>query len=127
MVDEESKEIQTLDNASEGIFNVGIISMAGQFLLTYIVSMSLSFFWTLINSQINYIYLPLLSVNTPGQVSFYFDQCVQSPRNGVSKHHKHLGIHSSVHGYFLNLPIDLPTAEPNQTINKPCTQDHQVL
>lgn len=41
--------------------------------MTYIASTSLSFFWELINSQINYCYLPLMSVNPPGQVSFYFD------------------------------------------------------
>lgn len=66
MVDEESIEIQTLDGVNEGIFDVGIALMIGQFLITYILSTTLSFFWTLINSQINYIYLPLLSVNTPG-------------------------------------------------------------
>ena len=47
--------------------------MVGQFLLTYIASTTLSFFWTLINSQINFIYMPLLSVNAPGQVSFYLE------------------------------------------------------
>jgi len=46
--------------------------MVIQFILTSILSTSLSFFWTLINSQINFVYMPLLSVNSPGQVSFYF-------------------------------------------------------
>lgn len=27
----------------------------------------------MINSQINFVYMPLLSVNAPGQVSFYFE------------------------------------------------------
>ena len=66
MVNEESTEVQALDGASQGIFNVGFAIMVGQFLLTYIASTTLSFFWTLINSQINFIYLPLLSVNAPG-------------------------------------------------------------
>ena len=73
MVNENSEEQQALDEASESIFNVGLAIMMGQFLLTYILSTSLEFFWALINSQINYIYLPLMSVNPPGQVSFYFD------------------------------------------------------
>ena len=47
--------------------------MVGQFLMTSILSTSLSFFWNLINSQINFVYVPLLSVNSPGQVSLYFD------------------------------------------------------
>jgi hypothetical protein len=33
----------------------------------------MGFFWDLINSQVNFIYLPLMSVNPPGQVSFYLD------------------------------------------------------
>lgn len=45
----------------------------GQFLLTLILASSLEFFWNLVNSQLNLIYLPLMSVNPPGQVSFYFD------------------------------------------------------
>jgi hypothetical protein len=72
MVNEEAAETKTLDSASTGIFNVGMIMMILQFSLTYLLSTSLSFFWTLINSQINLVYLPLLSVNAPGQVSFYF-------------------------------------------------------
>lgn len=73
MVDEESAEIESLDNASSGIFNVGVLMMVIQFLLTTVLSTSTEFFWTLINSQINFVYMPLLSVNAPGQVSFYFE------------------------------------------------------
>jgi hypothetical protein len=62
-----------LDTASEGIFNMGVLMMVLQFLLTTILSTSMEFFWTLINSQINFVYMPLLLVNAPGQVSFYFE------------------------------------------------------
>ena len=47
--------------------------MIGQFLLTFILATTLSFFWDLVNSQINFIYMPLLSVNAPGQWSFYLE------------------------------------------------------
>lgn len=47
--------------------------MIVQFSVTYYLSTSLEFFWTLINSQVNFIYLPMLSVNPPGQVIFYFN------------------------------------------------------
>jgi hypothetical protein len=47
--------------------------MIFQFLLTYVLSSSLEFFWNLINSQINFIYIPLMTVNAPGQVSFYLE------------------------------------------------------
>jgi hypothetical protein len=52
---------------------MGVLVMLLQFIMTTILSTSLSFFWTLINSQINFIYMPLLSVNAPGQVSFYYE------------------------------------------------------
>ena len=42
-------------------------------MITLLLSISLEFFWTLINSQINFIYMPLLTVNAPGVVSFYLD------------------------------------------------------
>ena len=73
MVDEESDEQQALDSASDGVFNLGLVLMIVQFGVTYIASTKLTFFWELINSQVNYCYLPLLSVNPPGQVSFYLD------------------------------------------------------
>jgi hypothetical protein len=52
---------------------MGLILMLVQFVITLWLSTSMEFFWTLINSQINYIYMPLMSVNPPGQVSFYFE------------------------------------------------------
>lgn len=73
MVDEESEEQQALDGASSGVFNLGLILMLVQFIVTWIASTKLAFFWDLINSQVNYCYLPLLSVNPPGQISFYLD------------------------------------------------------
>ena len=47
--------------------------MGIQFLATLVLSVGLAFFFELIGSQINYIYLPLMRVNAPGQVSFYLD------------------------------------------------------
>lgn len=73
MVDENAEEVQTLETASDSIFTVGFLMMAIQFLVTLVLSVGLSFFWELINSQINFIYLPMLMVNAPGQVSFYLE------------------------------------------------------
>lgn len=50
MVNEESREVQSLEAASTSVFNMGVFLMVLQFLLTYILSTSLSFFWDLINS-----------------------------------------------------------------------------
>lgn len=73
MVDENASEVQTLESTSDTIFDVGFIIMAIQFAVSLVLSVGLSFFWDLINSQINFIYLPLLRVNAPGQVSFYLE------------------------------------------------------
>ena len=50
MINEETTEIQTLESASQGVFNLIILTMAGDYLLNYFVSTSLSYFWTLVNS-----------------------------------------------------------------------------
>jgi hypothetical protein len=50
-----------------------MILMLVQFIVTLVASTSLSFFWELVNSQVNYCYLPLMTVNPPGQVSFYLE------------------------------------------------------
>ena len=73
MVDENALEIETLDYVNAVVFWGGLMLIAGQFLLVLILSSSPKFFWALINSQLNLVYLPLMAVNTPGQVSFYFD------------------------------------------------------
>ena len=73
MVDENSEEQKALDEAAAGVYWSGMLMMLVQFLITLVASSAFSFFFDLINSQINYVYLPLLSVNPPGQISFYFD------------------------------------------------------
>lgn len=73
MVDEEASEVQALESWSDAVFNVGFLIMILQFLLTFVLATTLAFFWDLVNSQINFIYMPLLSVNAPGQVSFYLE------------------------------------------------------
>jgi hypothetical protein len=50
MINEESPEVQTLETTSNYIFNTGFAMTLFQFLLTYILSTSLKFFWNLINS-----------------------------------------------------------------------------
>jgi hypothetical protein len=71
MVDEDSEEQKLLDSASIGVLNAGLLLLLLQFIVYLVASSNLSFFWTLINSQVNYCYLPLMSVNPPGQLSFY--------------------------------------------------------
>lgn len=66
MVDEEAAEQQALESASDSIFNMGLLMMLVQFTITYVASTSMSFFFDLLNSQVNYCYLPLLTVNPPG-------------------------------------------------------------
>lgn len=73
MVDSESEEQKSLNSATEGIYTVGLILMLVQFIVTLLASTSFGYFWELINSQVNYCYLPLMSVNPPGQVSFYLE------------------------------------------------------
>ena len=73
MVDENANEVKTLESASDSVYSLGVLMMFVQFLLTLVLSTSLSFFWALINSQINFVYIPLMKVNAPGQVSFYLE------------------------------------------------------
>ena len=73
MVDEESPEQQSLNQATQGIYTAGLILMLVQFIITLLASTSFGYFWELINSQVNYCYLPLMSVNPPGQVSYYLE------------------------------------------------------
>lgn len=72
MVDENSPEQKTLDASQDSIFNLGMLMILLQFVVTYYAQTSVTFFWDLINSQINYCYLPLLRVNPPGQIGYYF-------------------------------------------------------
>lgn len=71
MVNEGKAEVKLLESASKSIFYAGFGMIVLQFLLTYILSSSLEFFWNMINSQINFIYMPLMTLNAPGQVSLY--------------------------------------------------------
>ena len=73
MVNDELIEIQALEAAFEGMFTLSFLFMFLQYLLMLVLSSTLSFVWNLINSQINFVYLPLMIVNTPGQVSFYLE------------------------------------------------------
>ena len=66
MVNEESTELQTLEYSAETVFTVGVTFMIIQFLITFLLSISAAFFFDLVASQINFIYLPLMSVNAPG-------------------------------------------------------------
>lgn len=72
MIDENSSTQQILEVAADSIFNIGLLMTVAQVLLTYYANVSMTFFWDLINSQINYCYLPLMIINPPGQVTFYF-------------------------------------------------------
>lgn len=44
-----------------------------QLILTLVLGVSTEPFFSLVNSQVNYVYMPLMSVNPPGQVGFYFN------------------------------------------------------
>lgn len=72
MVDENSREHQILEIAADSMFNIGLLMTFAQVFLTYYADASMSFFWDLVNSQVNYCYLPLMTINPPGQVHFYF-------------------------------------------------------
>lgn len=73
MVDENAADVQALGSLMDTLFIVLTTSTYAQFLATWLLSISLEFFWTLINSQVNLIYLPMLSINSPGPISFYFE------------------------------------------------------
>lgn len=47
-----------------------------QFLLTYILSISMNRIFELIASQINFTYMPLMRVNVPGHVSYYLERLI---------------------------------------------------
>lgn len=71
MVDENSRNQKILEIAADSMFNIGLLMMFGQVFLTYYASASMTFFWDMINSQVNYCYLPLMTINPPGQVAYY--------------------------------------------------------
>jgi hypothetical protein len=51
--------------------------MAAQFMMSYVLATALAAFWGLINSQQNLAYVPIMTVNHPGQVTFYLETLVE--------------------------------------------------
>lgn len=76
MVDPEAKETEQLENASFLVSNIGLLITLGQFLIFYFLSVGFGFFFDLINSQQSLAYLPILTVNNPGMVTFYLETLV---------------------------------------------------
>jgi len=51
--------------------------MIAQFAMTYTLNTGMNFFWSLINSQQNMAYLPIMNVQHPGHVNFYLETLVE--------------------------------------------------
>jgi len=51
--------------------------MVIQFTMSYVLNTGLNAFWSLINAQQNIAYMPIMTVNNPGQVNFYLEVLVE--------------------------------------------------